>query len=204
MNELFSRIVLASASRSRANLLKAASLSFDIIPSDFDEKEIKSLAADPGSHIQSSDVALLLAQAKAVSVSQRYPEAVVIGADQTLILDEMLLDKPADRQEAQRQLLMLRGKTHLLDTAAACARNGLVFWTTSQQSYLTMREFTSKALADYLQAAGDDLTSSVGGYKIEGPAIRLFTSIEGDYFSILGLPLLAVLQMLRDTGATDE
>ena len=204
MNESVTRIILASASRSRANLLKAASLRFDIIPSDLDEGEIKSLAVDPRSDIQSSDVALLLAQAKAVSVSQRYPQALVIGADQTLILDEMLLDKPADSQEAQRQLLMLKGKTHLLDTAAACARNGAVFWTTSERSYLTMREFSSKSLANYLNAAGDDLTSSVGGYKIEGPAIRLFSSIEGNYFSILGLPLLAVLQMLRETGVMDE
>ena len=204
MNESFARIVLASASRSRANLLEAARLSFDIIPSDLDENEIKSLAADPTSNIQSGDVALLLAQAKAVSVSQRFPQALVIGADQTLILDDVLLDKPVDRHEAQEQLLMLRGKTHLLDTAAACARNGSVFWTASERSYLTMREFSTTALATYLNAAGDDLTSSVGGYKIEGPAICLFASIEGDYFSILGLPLLAILQMLRDTGVMDR
>ncbi len=204
MIEPYARIILASASRSRAKLLEAARLSFDVIPSDLDEGEIKSLAGDPTNEIQSSDVALLLAQAKALSVSQRYPQALVIGADQTLILDEMLLDKPADRQEAQRQLLMLRGKAHWLDTAAAGAHNGAVFWTTRERSRLTMREFSSEALAAYLSAAGDDLTSSVGGYKIEGPAIRLFTSIEGDYFSILGLPLLAVLQMLRDTGVMDE
>ena len=204
MSKSFGRIVLASASRTRANLLKAANLNFDIIPSDLNEDEIKALAADPGSAIKSGDLALLLAQAKAVSVSQRHPEAIVIGADQTLILDEMLLDKPTSRQEAQQQLLMLRGKTHLLNTAAACARNGAVFWTTNQQSYLTMREFTSKALANYLNAAGDELMSSVGGYKIEGPAIRLFTCIEGDYFSILGLPLLDILRTLREIGVTDE
>ncbi len=200
MTESTTRLILASGSRSRANLLEAAGLHFEVIPSDLDESEIKSLAADPKSDIQSSDVALLLAQAKAVSVSQRYPHAFVIGADQTLILDEMLLDKPANEHEARQQLLMLKGKSHLLDTAAACARDGVVFWTTNERSWLTMRNFSAEALGNYLAAVGHEITTSVGGYKIEGAAIQLIASIEGDYFSILGLPLLAVLQMLRDEG----
>lgn len=191
-------LVLASASPARAHLLKAAGLSFETIPAQINETTVKKLALDPKSTVQTDDIALLLAQAKAVDVSDRCGTALVVGADQTLLVDELMLDKPTDRENARDQLLMLRGRTHALDTSVACARNGVVIWTASERAYLTMRNFSAAALAQYLAAAGDDVTTSVGGYKIESRAIQLFSRIEGDYFSILGLPLLALLQFLRD------
>ena len=200
MTESIPRLILASASHARSAMLQAAGLCFDIIASDLDEDAIKSLAGDPASDIEAGDVALLLAQTKAVTVSQRIPDALVIGADQTLLLGERLLDKPATIEAAREQLLLLRGHTHMLDTAVACAMAGEVIWTASERAHLTLRNFSPEALGRYLAATGHDVTASVGGYKIEGPAIQLFARIEGDYFAILGLPLLALLQFLRDKG----
>jgi nucleoside triphosphate pyrophosphatase len=200
MTESFSRLILASASRTRANLLRAAGLDFEIVAADLDEETIKCLAGDPASDIEAADVALLLAQAKAVAVSQQFPDALVIGADQTLLFKDRLLDKPADSDAARDQLLLLRGQTHTLNTVVACASNGEVLWTTDEQAHLTLRDFSPHALGQYLAAAGADVTSSVGGYRIEGPAIQLFDRIEGDYFTILGLPLLGLLRFLRDRG----
>ncbi len=198
MSESISRLVLASASPTRAHLLQAAGLSFETIPANVDEDALKELSSDPASDVEAGDIALLLAQTKAVTVSQQYPDAMVIGADQTLLLDERLLDKPADKDEAREQLLLLKGRTHSLDTATACARHGAVIWTSNDRAYLTIRDFSSEALGRYLAAAGDDVTASVGGYKIEGPAIQLFSRIEGDFFSILGLCLLPLLEFLRE------
>lgn len=200
MTESIPRLILASASRTRAAMLRAAGLDFDIVASDLDEGAIKRLAGDSASDIEAGDVALMLAQAKAVTVSQRIPDALVIGADQTLLSGQRLLDKPATMEAARQQLLLLRGDTHMLDTAVACAMAGEVIWSTSERAHLTLRDFSPEALGRYLATAGDDATSSVGGYRIEGPAIQLFAAIEGDYFAILGLPLLALLQFLRDKG----
>jgi len=198
MSEPKSRLVLASASLARAHLLKAAGLLFETMPAQIDEAAVKKLARDPASDVEASDVAALLARTKAVAVSDRCAGALVIGADQTLLVDDRLLDKPADKRDAREKLIMLRGRTHVLDTSVACARDGMVVWTANERAYLTMRDFSNEALGQYLAAVGDDVTTSVGGYKIEGRAIQLFSRIEGDYFSILGLPLLALLQFLRD------
>jgi septum formation protein len=200
MTESIPRLVLASASRARSAMLRAAGLDFETVASGLDEDAIKRLAEDATSNIEAGDVALLLAQAKAVTVSQRVPDALVIGADQTLLLGQRLLDKPATTEAAREQLLLLRGHSHMLDTAVACAMAGEVIWATSERAHLTLRDFSAQALGRYLATAGDDATSSVGGYQIEGPAIQLFAAIEGDYFAILGLPLLALLQFLRDKG----
>ena len=198
MNALPSRLILASASSARAHLLNAAGVLFETDPAQVDEATVKRLACDPQSHVEAADISLLLAQAKAVEVSDRRAAALVIGADQTLLVDDQLLDKPKDREDAREQLMMLRGRTHALDSSVACAKDGVVVWTASERAYLTMRDFSNAALGQYLAAAGDDVMTSVGGYKIESRAIQLFSRIEGDYFSILGLPLLALLQFLRE------
>ena len=198
MNGITSRLILASASSARAHLLKEAGVPFETVAGQIDETTVKKLALDPRSTIEPGDIALLLAQAKAVDVSERCGSALVIGADQTLLVDDQLFDKPRDRQDAHEQLMMLRGRTHALDTCAACARDGVIVWTASERAYLTMRDFSNAALGQYLAAVGDNVTTSVGGYKIESRAIQLFSRIEGDYFSILGLPLLALLHFLRE------
>ena len=198
MNERASRLVLASASSARAHLLKAAGLSFETVPALIDEATVKKRASDPKSNVEADDIASLLAQAKAVSISDQCGGALVIGADQTLLVDGQLLDKPTGKDRALEQLTMLRGRTHALDTSVACARAGVVVWTANERAYLTMRNFSNEALGQYLAAVGEDVATSVGGYKIEGRAIQLFSRIEGDYFSILGLPLLALLQFLRE------
>ena len=198
MNKPASRLVLASASPARAHILKAAGVSFETVPAHIDELTVKRLACDPKSDVEVGDIASLLAQAKATSISNQCQDALVIGADQTLLVDGQLLDKPTDKVHAREQLMMLRGRTHALDTSVACSRDGEVVWTANERAYLTMRNFSNDALGQYLAAAGEDITTSVGGYKIEGRAIQLFSRIEGDYFSILGLPLLALLQFLRE------
>lgn len=197
-------LVLASASASRRRLLEAAGLSFRIIPPDVDEaglkREILGKTPRPGA----AALAQALATAKAQSVSGRNPAAFVIGADQVLALDEELFDKPADLAAARAQLLRLRGRTHRLMTAVALAREGHNLWQCMEIATLTMREFSSGALERYLAAAGDRVTRSVGAYEIEGPAIQLFERIEGDYFTVLGLPLLPLLAELRARGAIDS
>ncbi len=131
------------------------------------------------------------------------PDAVVIGADQVLALDEELFDKPPDVAAARAQLLRLRGTTHHLLTAVALAQEGRTVWQCMETATLTLRSFSPMALDRYLAVAGDRVTRSVGAYEIEGPAIQLFERIEGDYFTILGLPLLPLLAELRARGAID-
>ena len=136
-------------------------------------------------------------------MSRRIPDAVVIGADQVLALDEELFDKPPDVAAARAQLLRLRGTTHRLLTAVALAQEGRTVWQCMETATLTLRSFSPMALDRYLAVAGDRVTRSVGAYEIEGPAIQLFERIEGDYFTILGLPLLPLLAELRARGAID-
>jgi septum formation protein len=131
------------------------------------------------------------------------PDAVVIGADQVLALDEELFDKPTDLAAARAQLLRLRGRTHRLLTAVAIALEGRSVWQRTETATLTLRSFTPAALDRYLAVAGDGVTRSVGAYEIEGPAIQLFERIDGDYFTILGLPLLLLLAELRTRGVID-
>jgi septum formation protein len=148
-------------------------------------------------------VAETLARAKCEAVSRRIPDAVVIGADQVLALDEELFDKPPDVAAARAQLLRLRGTTHRLLTAVALAQEGRTVWECMETATLTLRSFSPMALDRYLAVAGDRVMRSVGAYEIEGPAIQLFERIEGDYFTILGLPLLPLLAELRARGAID-
>lgn len=189
-------IVLASTSSTRQSMLRGAGLSFAPASPAVDEKAM--LAESP--HWSPRDAALNLAEAKAVDVSHRHGDAFVIGADQVLALGGRIYGKPKDRAHCREQLSELRGRSHELVSAVALARNGQVIWTHDDTAVLTMRSFTDPFLEAYLDAIGDDCTTSVGGYKIEGRGVQLFQSISGDHFTILGLPLVPLLQRLREAG----
>ncbi|MBI4968791.1 MAG: septum formation protein Maf [Rhodospirillales bacterium] len=190
-------LVLASASSARQAMLAGAGLDFTIDPAHCDEGAIKeSRKGQPALAI-----AQALAEAKALAVGRRHPESWVIGADQILECDGTLYDKPRDLAAARRQLQDLRGRTHELVSAVALARQGRIDWTACDRARLTLRDFPDAELDAYLERVGVTALASVGAYRIEGPAIRLFERIEGDHFTILGLPLLALLAALRQRGA---
>lgn len=191
-------IVLASASVSRAALLRAAGVPFSIAPSRVDEEAVKTgmLAQRAGPDA----IAAALAVLKAKAVSEQAP-GLVIGADQTLDVDGVLHDKPHDLGESRERLRALRGRRHSLHSAVAVARDGETVWSTLDTAHLTMRAFSDDFLEAYLARHGEILTSSTGAYLLEGEGIQLFAAIEGDYFSILGLPLLGLLAFLRDAKA---
>jgi septum formation protein len=191
-------VVLASKSAIRADLLKNAGLAVEIVPADVDERAIEAPAIARGA--SPAEVAVLLAEAKALVVSRARPGAIVIGADQTLALGDERFSKPRDRAGARIHLSKLRGATHVLASGAAIARDGVVLWTGVQEARLTMRAFSDAFLEDYLDRMGAVVTTTVGGYQLEGLGIQLFERIEGDTFTILGLPLLALLGGMRANG----
>lgn len=194
--ELSSPLVLGSGSASRAALLKAAGLSFEVDPAGVDEDAIRKVVSrDSGA--RPGDVAEVLARAKAETVSERNPGALVIGADQVLAMGDQLFEKPKDMKHAVRTLLMLQGKTHQLHTAVALAREGNVTWAHTEMAHLTMRALSAEEIGRYTGAAGEAVLSSVGAYQLESLGVHLFEEIKGDYFTILGLPMLALLARLR-------
>jgi septum formation protein len=196
-------IVLASMSEIRRRLLESAGINVRPVPSRVDESAIKrTFGAMSGADFPK--LAGALAAAKAETVSLRHPAALVIGADQLLLLDDRQFDKPSDLKEAAMQLSLLRGNTHQLITAVAVARRGAVVWTDCAIAKLTMRHFSDDFLTAYIVSMGKDALSSVGAYKIEGRGVQLFHGIEGDYFAILGLPLLPLLSFLRREGCLPE
>ncbi len=190
-------LVLASTSHIRARLLENAGLRFDVVAPQVDEASVRQTLNTDGQGCPPSDVAVLLAGTKAMAVSQVRPEAIVIGADQVLDLEGTILEKPRSREDAQQQLLALRNRRHALISAVACARDGNIIWSHDDTAILEMRDFSLDFLARYLEQVGDEVQSSVGGYKLEAEGIHLFSSIRGDYFTILGLPLLPLLAYLR-------
>lgn len=194
-------LILASGSAARRALLNNAGLTFDVMPADIDEDAVKSavLSADP--HATPDDIAMRLASEKARAVSRQHPGILVIGADQLLVFGDMLYAKVGSLIEARAVLKKLRGRTHLLISAAALARDGEVIWQGSETARLTMREFSDAYLAQYLETAGASILACVGCYELEGKGIQLFEKIEGDYFTILGLPLLPLMAALRANGA---
>jgi septum formation protein len=192
------RIVLASASAARAALLRAAGLDFAIEPAAIDEAAIKQEARRSGE--SAIEAAIVLATEKACAVSRRDPDSLVIGADQLLACGAEWLDKPRDLGQARCQLLGLRGRTHVLATAICAAQSGVPLWHATSTPELTMRHFSEEFLDAYLADEGDALLFSVGAYRLEGRGVQLFSRISGDYFAILGLPLIELLGFLRERG----
>jgi septum formation protein len=192
-------IVLASRSAARMALLAAAGVPFTALPSSVDERAVEMPLIVGGA--TPAEIAAALADAKAVDVGARRPDALVVGADQTLDLDGDRWTKPASLDDAREQLARLSGRTHRLHSAVAVARHGKIAWAHGESATLTMRRLTAAAIDAYLAERGDTALTSVGAYQIEGPGIRLFEAIEGDYFTILGLPLLPLLAYLRSEGA---
>jgi septum formation protein len=194
-------IVLASASPARIALLKSAGVAFTARPAPIDERAVEAPLVEAGAG--AADVAAALAEAKAMAVGGEMPQAIVIGADQTLELAGRRCTKPATLAEAREQLRRLSGRTHRLHTAAAAVRAGAVVWRHRETARLTMRPLSDAVIDRYLARVGKAALASVGAYQIEGPGIQLFDSIDGDYFAILGLPLLPLIKFLRGEGAIE-
>jgi septum formation protein len=194
------RLVLASASKARAALLRSAGVVAHQRPAKINEAVVRADMDRNPAKLPADEVALELARVKAQVISVRTRKASVIGADQVLEFQGDILAKPADLDEAREQLLRLRGKTHMLHSAVCVARDGRVVWHHVDTAKLTMRASSPAFIDDYLAAAGRAALSSAGGYQLEGPGIQLFSHIDGDYFTILGLPLLPLLDYLRRAG----
>jgi len=188
-----SPLILASQSRARQMLLANAGIDFEAVPADVDERAVQqaSRLAAPG------DIAALLAREKARSVSLRQPGQFVVGADQTLALGTRLFSKPAGPAQAAEQLRALAGNRHELHSAVAVARDGKILFEAVAVAGMTMRRLAEAEIDAYLKEAGAAVTSSVGAYQLEGLGVHLFERIEGDHFTILGLPLLQLLAFLR-------
>ncbi len=192
------RLILASASASRRAVLQAAGLTFTIQPAHIDEADVKRTAKADGASAEAA--ALLLAELKARRVALRDPEALVIGADQILVCGDEWFDKPGDSAAAAAQLRALRGRTHALATAVLCQQDGQRVWHHVANPRLTMRRFSDAFLDAYLAAEGDEVTTTVGAYRLEGRGVHLFERVEGEHAAILGLPLLELLGFLRQRG----
>ena len=186
-------LVLASGSAARRTLLEAAGIPVTVHVADIDERRLEAEA----SSMPAAGIAALLARAKASLVAESFPGRLVLGADQIMTLDGQRFAKPADRAAARLQLRAFAGRTHELHSAVALVQDGAALFHHADTARLTMRSFSDEFLDRYLDFAGAAVTTSVGAYQLEGPGIQLFERIEGDYFTILGLPLLPTLDFLR-------
>jgi len=195
-----SALVLASNSAVRREVLQAAGLPVEIVPADIDERAIETQRGvkEPG------EVAGILAREKAMTVSAEMPSRIVLGADQTLALGSQRFSKPAGREAARAQLMILRGRTHELHSAIALVRDNAVLFEHCAVARLTMRNFSERFLDAYLDQVGSLVTQSVGAYQLEKTGIQLFEIIEGDHFTILGMPLLPLMDFLRGHGLLAE
>lgn len=191
-------VILASASPARTRLLAAAGVAFRAVPAEIDEDAIKRVFR--AGNRSAMDCALALAEGKACRVAKDRDSDLVIGADQILACGEAWFDKPSDLAGARAQLRMLRGRAHELVTAACVVRHRERLWHGVSRATLTMRQFSDDFLDEYLRDEGTALLGSVGAYRLEGKGAQLFERIEGDYFTILGLPLLELLGFLRASG----
>ena len=189
-------LVLASRSASRRAMLEAAGIPLEVNVPELDERAMEAAAGPRGS----VEAAALLAREKAKAVAQHMPDRLVVGADQTLALGSRRFDKPCDRAAARDQLMTLAGHTHHLHSAVAAARNGTVLFEDTETASLSMRTLSESFLDGYMDAAGGAVLDSVGAYQLEKLGIHLFERIEGDHFTILGLPLLKLLGFLRRQG----
>ena len=197
-----SRLLLASASAARQALLRAAGVDFTIAPASLNEPALMDDLIAKGS--EADAIAAALAEQKAIMVSRRSPGETVLGGDTVLALGADVIGKSHDLATLRALLQKLSGRTHHLISAAALARDGLVFWHHTTRARLTMRTLSDSFLDAYLAREGESLLGSVGGYHFEGLGAQLFESVEGDYFSILGLPLLPVLAQLRAQGLSQS
>jgi septum formation protein len=186
-------LILASQSRARQTLLANAGIAFEAVPADIDERAVQQASR----LIAPGDIAALLAREKALYVSMRQPGQFVVGADQTLALGTRLFSKPRGRAQAAEQLRALAGRSHELHSAVAVARAGKILFEAAAVARMTMRRLGEAEIDAYLDEAGDAVTASVGAYQLEGLGVHLFERIEGDHFTILGLPLLQLLAYLR-------
>ena len=203
ITDMSQKLVLASGSAVRASLLRGAGLAFEIAVSGVDEAAIKAAyqehKPDSGAY---DGLALALAEAKAQQavVANVDAAALVIGADQLLVLDDKVFDKPRDRAEAKHNLMLFQGRSHCLVGGVVLVQGGQTIWQHCETVTLKMRALSEAFIDAYLDAAGDEVLKSVGAYQLEGLGAHLFEAIEGDYFSILGLPLLPLMAALRAHG----
>ena len=193
-------IVLASASRARREMLAAAGVPFTIDPANLDEIALRNALLAEKKSVAPAHIAEALARAKAEDVSGRHGGSLVVAGDQVLAFGPELLTKAKDQAAARATLLKLRGREHELHSAVAFAEDGHVIWSRVETARLFMRDFSDAFLDDYLVRAGDRICQSVGAYELEGLGVQLFERLEGDYFTVLGLPLLPVLEELRARG----
>tara|TARA_Y100001970_G_scaffold294127_1_gene447252 strand:+ start:104118 stop:104753 length:636 start_codon:yes stop_codon:yes gene_type:complete len=189
------KLILASASEARQTILNKSGTSFEVIVSRVDEGEIKREARELG--LNSLDTALKLARQKAHRVSEKKPDSYVIGADQLLECEGTWFDKSESFEDAKTQLKFLRGKSHNLSTSVSVVKGGKEIWNHTEKPTLIMREISDEFLEAYIAVAGNEVLGCVGGYRLEGVGIQLFSEISGDYSAILGLPILPLLVFLR-------
>jgi septum formation protein len=194
-------LILASSSPFRRMLMENAGLAFTAVAANIDERAIEAPLERKGAGPDA--VALVLARAKAREVSDRFPGALVIGSDQTMSLGSRVFHKPKDLAEAGHHLTLLSGKTHRLNSAIALARDGDIVFEHVAHALLTMRALSADFIQRHLARTGNKALSSVGAYQLEGEGIQLFSKIDGDYFTILGLPMLPLLGQLREMGMID-
>ncbi|WP_413154227.1 Maf family nucleotide pyrophosphatase [Bartonella sp. cb54] len=193
-------LILASLSSYRAQLLKKAGLSFLIEGASFDEREVEKTAKTKNP----KKISCFLASAKAKNVSDRFPDALVIGCDQVLDLEGEILHKVTNKREAHQRLRVLSGKTHFLHSAVALFQNGQKIWVEVFSAHMSVRPLSEEFIERYLARVGTDVLNSVGVYQIEGEGIHLFEKIDGDFFTIVGLPLLPLFMKLRHFGYIND
>lgn len=194
-NHHFDKLILASKSPVRRLLLRNAGLEFETQTADINERKITDQALVGSSELK--EVCGILAAEKALKISKTHSQAFVIGADQTLELNDRLFSKPENLDHAREQLLSLKGKTHILRSAACIAKENKILWAYADSAQLTMRDFSNAELDAVLQREGKTVLSAVGAYRLEGPALQLFDNVVGDYFTVLGLPIFKLIAGIR-------